>query len=355
MRRPWPRRPDRPRSSAARRSVGGTVWTVLALSLAAVGSTAVSALAAPTGVAGADPISDCSTTTGVIVVVDFAQSVYPGWPGTIERGCDGPLTTGAYALTRAGFTPPEGAPIGVADESGFVCRLVDPANDQEYPTAAEQDCLETPPANAYWSFWYAQAGDTSWNYSNQGAAGFEPTAGSVDAWVFGGESAGGQPPIPSPASLRATNPGPPPTVPPTVPPTAPPPTSPPPTPVTAAGSATPGVGAGATSGTTPPGRTGAGHSAPATVPGGSTTSPDGTTSKPGSAAKTNQSPSDGTGTGTGTGGHPSSGPRILNVTPSSAVAKPSAGSPLPFVLGAVVVAALAGSAGLVARRRRRAD
>jgi hypothetical protein len=323
--------------------VGGTLWTVLALGLAAVGSTAMAALAAPTGVAGAsaDPIADCSTTTGVIVVVDFAQSVYPDWPGTIERGCDGPLTTGAAALSWAGF-----APIGAANESSlFVCRLLDPADGQEYPTAAEQDCLETPPANAYWSFWYAQAGDTSWSYSNQGASYFEPAAGSVDAWVFGGQSAGGQPPIPSPASLRATNPGPPTTV----PPTAPPATSPSSPPVTAAGSPTPGVGAGATSSTTPPGRTGAGDSAPATVPAGSSTSPGGTTSKPGSAAKANQSTSDGTGT------QSSSGPKILNVTPSSAVAKPSAGSPLPFVLGAVVVAGLAGGAGLVARRRRRAD
>ena len=347
MRRPGPRRPDRLQSSAARPRVGGTVGTVLALALAAVGSTAVSALAAPTGVAGAtaDPIADCSTTTGVIVVVDFAQSVYPGWPGTIERGCDGPLTTGAGALSSAGF-----APIGAANESSlFVCRLLDPANGQEYPTSAQQACLDTPPANAYWSFWYSNPGpNTSWTYSNQGAADFEPIAGSVDAWVFGGESAGGQPPIPSPASLRATNPGPPATV----PATAPPPTVPPPTPVTAVGSSPPGAGAGATPGTSPPGRTEAGHSSPATVVPGSTTSPNGTTPKAGSVAK--ESPSPSTGTGTGTGGS-SSEPRILNVTPSSAVAKPSAGSPLPFVLGAVVVAGLAAGAGLVARRRRRAD
>jgi hypothetical protein len=326
-----------------------TLWTVLALGLAALGSTAVSSLAAPTSVAGADPIADCSTTTGVIVVVDFATSVYGDWPGTIERGCDGSLTTGAYALTRAGFTPPEGAPIGVAGESGFVCRLVDPANHQEYPTTAEQDCLETPPANAYWSFWYAQAGDTSWTYSNQGAADFEPAAGSVDAWVFGGQSAGGQPPIPSPTSLRATNQGPPVTA----PVAAPPATNSPSTPVTAAGSPPPGAGGGTTSGTTQPGRTGAGHSTPTSVAPGSTRSPDGTTPEAGPVSRDSQSPS--TGTGTGTGGPSSSGPRILNVTPSSAVAKTSAGSPLPFVLGAVVVAGLAGAAGVVAWRRRETD
>jgi hypothetical protein len=322
--------------------VGGTVWTVLALGLAAVGSTAVSALAAPTGVAGADPIADCSTTTGVIVVVDFSP-----WDGAIERGCDGSLTTGYDALQRAGFTTTGTEQEGAA----FVCRILDPANGVAEPPATEDPCVSTPPANAYWSFWYAPAGDTTtWQYSQQGAMDFEPTAGSTDAWVFGGDN----PPTVLPKAVQATNVGPTGTTPPP-PPTSPSPTSAPSAP-TSVGGSTSGTGPGST----PSGAPGSSHTASSSssVPRGSTTTSTTTTKgtvRPGGTAGSGGSPSPSTGAGSGSRAQSSSEPRILNVTPSSAVAHPSAGSPLPFVLGAVVVAGLAGGAGLVARRRRRAD
>ena len=98
--------------------------------------------------AGADPTVDCST--GVIVAVDFAT-----WAGTINTVCDaGTLpATAAYALQTAGFNPVGVAGYGLA----FICQIGSDPPDDSLPA--------TPPANAYWSFWYADAGNNTWTYS----------------------------------------------------------------------------------------------------------------------------------------------------------------------------------------------
>jgi hypothetical protein len=51
--------------------------------------------------------------------------------------------------------------------------------------------VQTPPASAYWAFWEARPGQTTWTYSQQGAVGYHPAPGSVSLWVFGGTSLGG--------------------------------------------------------------------------------------------------------------------------------------------------------------------
>ena len=139
--------------------------------------------------AAADPIGNCSTTVGVIVVVDFSP-----WGGKIERGCDIALTTGYAALHVAGFTTAGDDQDGPA----FICRI-----DNE-PSPSQDSCVNTPPASAYWSYWHADAGQTTWAYSDEGAMSYKPPPGSVDVWVFGATNvsgADGSPPF-SPSQAR---------------------------------------------------------------------------------------------------------------------------------------------------------
>ena len=134
-------------------------------------------LVAPTPMAGADPTVDCSA--GVVVAVNYAT-----WSGPIDTVCDaGTLpATAAYALQTARFNPVGVTSYGLA----FICQIGgDPPDDS---------CQSTPPANAYWSLWYADSGNNSWTYSTVGAMGLEPQAGSVEYWVFGGASGAVQPP-----------------------------------------------------------------------------------------------------------------------------------------------------------------
>ena len=122
----------------------------------------------PAAPAGADPAVNCST--GVIVAADFSP-----WGGNINSVCDASLpATAAEALVDAKFDPNGVAGYGLA----FICQIAgDPPDDT---------CATTPPADAYWAFWYADAGHDTWTYSQSGAMSLEPAAGSVEAWVFGG-------------------------------------------------------------------------------------------------------------------------------------------------------------------------
>jgi hypothetical protein len=298
---------------------------------------ALSALAATAGSvvlqspAGADPIGDCSTTTGEIVAVDFSA-----WGGDIERGCDAVLTTGYAALHRAGFTTAGDAQDGDA----FICRIDDK------PPPKQQSCGTTPPADAYWSYWHADVGQDTWTYSQQGAMGYHPPPGSVDAWTFGStdiDGTTGQPTF-SPESVRATN--------------------------TSGSGTTTTTTTSAPAGTTPPGTTPPGtvpgHSpTPSTTPtgapppvvrGSSSTTEDTdtggaqhsrtTTTEPGStAATTTLAP-----TPAPTGGTPHT--KIVDAAPV-ATNRQSAGSAAPALVGTAIVLVLAAVAGVVAWRRRR--
>jgi hypothetical protein len=290
--------------------------------------------------AAADPIPECSTTSGVIVVVDFAP-----WGGNIVRGCDSTLTTGYDALHQAGFTTAGDDHDGPA----FICRI---DND---PPASQDPCITTPPTSAYWSYWHADVGQNTWSYSQQGAMSYQPPPGSVDAWVFGAGNVAGTTGLPSftPDQVRANNVGPPTTT-----------TTAPTTTSTTTSSGGGGSSPSAISTPSGPGSTSHGGSVSSTGSGSrspisknvattttTTTSNSGTsTSTPGDKTK----PVSG---GSGkSGGATGSSPKIVKIVNASATMakQPSAGSPLPFVLGAVVVVALFGGATAVALRRRRA-
>jgi hypothetical protein len=139
---------------------------------------------AGTAAAAARPLNACSTTSGVILAVDFGP-----WGGPLLRACGSTPTT-AYAQLNQGGWHSAGT---VHDGPGFICRIAYSGyrHDAQYPTPAQQSCVATPPAGAYWAFWQAGPGQTSWTYSQYGAAGYRPAPGSISLWVFGGTNLGG--------------------------------------------------------------------------------------------------------------------------------------------------------------------
>jgi hypothetical protein len=149
--------------------------------------------------AAARPLSDCTATAGVMLAVDFGP-----WAGPLLRSCGSTPTSGYAQLNQGGWHT-----AGTEhDGPGFVCRIGYSGyrHDAQYPTAAQQPCLQTPPASAYWAFWQAGPGQTSWTYSQSGAVGYNPAPGSISLWVFGGTNLGGTAgsavPKISPQSLR---------------------------------------------------------------------------------------------------------------------------------------------------------
>ena len=301
-----------------------------------LGPATVAAPATPAPV-GAGTVASCSA--GVIVAADFSH-----WGGDINSVCDAALPeNAAVALQDAKFDPTGVAGVGLA----FICQIAGfPPHDP---------CTSTPPADAYWSFWYALAGQNTWTYSQSGAMNLAPSAGSVEAWVFGGNT-GASPPsaFPSPNSIRAatvrvvqTTPT---TTSPTSQPTQP---SVPASTRPATGTTSPAPGAGPTDG---------GQATHAGGPAGGSPS-DPTTDHPSDPSTTTAA----TGTTKPAAGraHPSAGavratargtttPRIVNAAPAVAVPPPP-NSPLPFVIGGFAVAVLAAAGSVVAWRRRRAD
>jgi len=185
---------------------GRSRWSaVLVRRAAAAAAGAVAVLAAVTGAsagpagATARPLADCTATSGVIVAVDFAH-----WGGPIMRSCGTTPTTG-YALLNQGGWDTAGTEH---DGPGFICRIGYSGyqHGTQYPTPAQQACVQTPPASAYWALWQAGPGQDSWAYSQEGAQSYHPRPGSVSLWVFGGTNlagtVGSAVPAISPDSLR---------------------------------------------------------------------------------------------------------------------------------------------------------
>ncbi len=145
-------------------------------------------VAAPSSASAAD----CTTETGVLVVVDFGD-------GRVQSGCaSGNPASGEGATTAAGFALAHNA-------SGLICRVA------SYPA----DCPASPPFDAYWSFWHstqrADGSYTGWVFARVGAAAWDPPAGSVQGWRFGGGGAVAPAHRSSPPAAPAPSPTPTPT------------------------------------------------------------------------------------------------------------------------------------------------
>jgi hypothetical protein len=302
------------------------LWGGAAAVLAA-GSALVSAPAP----ARADPISSCTTTSGVIVAVDFSH-----WGGNIQRGCDASPTTGYAALHEAGFST-----AGTQhDGAGFICRI------DNYPAPSDEACVVTPPASAYWSYWHANAGQSSWSYSQLGAQSYKPKPGSVDAWVFGATNLSGTSGGPSftPDQVRAKNAAVVQTAP-TVKASATPTRKPTKKPTKKAASTPMHTATAAPS---------AGHSA--TASGSATSSPSAvpSASASGSTSSTrSQASSATTSTGSSTPSASTSGPAIVDNDGTRAASATTSGSGTPWpTIGGIALIVVVGGAAVVAARRR---
>ncbi|MFE3936197.1 hypothetical protein ACFXPJ_21110, partial [Streptomyces goshikiensis] len=154
------------------------------------------------GPAGAAPqaMGQCTTSSGVVLAVDFSH-----WGGPVYRSCGTTPTTGYELLNQGGW-----ATTGTGhDGPAFICRIGYSGHQggKQYPTPQQDDCVLTPPASAYWSYWHANPGQNTWEYSQLGAMLYKPKPGSVDLWIFGGtniEGTEGKPTV-TPDQLRAHN------------------------------------------------------------------------------------------------------------------------------------------------------
>ncbi|HEY5032656.1 MAG TPA: hypothetical protein VIJ54_09295 [Actinomycetes bacterium] len=126
----------------------------------------------------------CPGKTGVTVAVDMTAF----GKGVKVRCAPGAPATGIAALQQAGFTPKGTVQSGL----GFVCRI------NGLPTVAQQACITTPPVTAYWSYYHALAGATTWSYSTLGPLSYKPPQGSIEAWAFGASAK----PSKTPAQVR---------------------------------------------------------------------------------------------------------------------------------------------------------
>ncbi|NED93161.1 hypothetical protein G3I76_75615 [Streptomyces sp. SID11233] len=172
----------------------GQAATALLVSAAALTATAPPAAADP------QAMGRCTTTSGVVLAVDFSH-----WGGPVYRSCGTTPTTGYELLNQGGWRTTGTGHDGPA----FICRIgySGQQNGKQYPTPQQDDCVLTPPASAYWSYWHADPGASDWEYSQLGAMLYKPKPGSVDLWIFGGTDIGGTKGRPqfTPDQLRARN------------------------------------------------------------------------------------------------------------------------------------------------------
>ncbi|MGE7385203.1 hypothetical protein ACQKM2_06885 [Streptomyces sp. NPDC004126] len=299
----------------------------LARTAAALGMT-VAAFAATAAPAGAAPqaMGQCTTSSGVVLAVDFSH-----WGGPVYRSCGTTPTTGYELLNQGGW-----ATTGTGhDGPAFICRIGYSGHQggRQYPTPQQDDCVLTPPASAYWSYWHANPGQNTWEYSQLGAMLYKPKPGSVDLWIFGGtniEGTEGKPTV-TPDQLRAHN---------TKPTGAPAPQD-----TRTAEPLPPNVNTGPRPENPPP-------AAPATTPPPSATAPE--SPSPSASPSESITPTPSASAPAAAAAAPAPGPQVVEAAPA-ADAEHDAGSYLPAVATGALVLLIGAAAVFAARRRRRTE
>jgi len=169
-------------------SPGRIAWALLAAGglVAALLAPGAPAVAAPSV-----PAAACPTGTGVTVVVDFGTL----GGGTQIRCVTEPVSTGFEALTKAGFTV-----AGTTRFPAMLCRI------DGKPSAAQESCVNAPPAHRYWAYWTASRLGGTWSYNDVGAGNRTPVPGSVEGWGFsdGCRRTPGSGPCSAPATTTTT-------------------------------------------------------------------------------------------------------------------------------------------------------
>ncbi|MGW3439223.1 hypothetical protein ACWDB3_18810 [Streptomyces bacillaris] len=316
--------------SRLRRAVGHAV-AALGLAGAALLAPAAPAAAAP------QPIGQCTTSSGVVLAVDFSH-----WGGPVYRSCGTTPTTGYELLNQGGWRTTGTGHDGPA----FICRIGYSGHQdgRQYPTPQQEDCVLTPPASAYWSYWHANPGQNTWEYSQLGAMSYRPRPGSVDLWIFGGTDIGGTKgrPTLTPNQLRAHN-----TRPTGGDPAPQPPPKPKPQPDPVRTTEQPGDGAPAapppppTTAPAPPSPSASASTSPSASPSGS----------PSPSPSVSASPSASAGEAVAA---PGGEAKVVDAAPAPD-AEHDSGSVVPLAATAGLVAVIGGAAVFAAKRRRRAE
>lgn len=155
-----------------------------------------------TGAHGA-PVSGeghCTDDDSVTVVVDFQELDHPTIIRCVSGLPDG--ATGYDALVAALGQPPTGT---IKDGPGFVCRIDGrPAADDDLViggSAYREDCVLTPPREAFWSYWHASNGE-EWSYASFGIANRAVTPGSFEGWSYALNRSEDSPPAPRVSPTR---------------------------------------------------------------------------------------------------------------------------------------------------------
>lgn len=141
------------------RAAAVTVVTAAGAALPCVPGATAPAVAAADG---------CADGHGVTVVVDFHQLDHHD-----VRSCvpDGGGRDAAQLLDEAGLTLTD-----VQRQPGFLCRVDGlPADDP---------CVNTPPAGAYWSLWWSDGSSDRWSYSTVMASSLEVPDGGLVGLVW---------------------------------------------------------------------------------------------------------------------------------------------------------------------------
>jgi len=141
--------------------------------------------------AGTHAGTSCGSGHGVTVVVDFHQLDHRD-----VRSCvpDGGGQDAARLLREAG--------LGLTDvqrQPGFVCRVDGlPADDP---------CVNTPPASAYWSLWWSDGSSGQWSYSTVMASSLQVPDGGLVGLVWDQASGDLRPAVaPGSSAARAATP-----------------------------------------------------------------------------------------------------------------------------------------------------
>jgi hypothetical protein len=173
------------------------------------------------GVPGPAQAATCATAHGVTVVVDFHQL-----GGGVQTACD-PGGGGSHASTQ--LTDVGHVLTYAQRQPGFVCRVDgSPSSDP---------CVNTSPADAYWSVWWSDGKSGQWSFSSQGVGSLTVPEGGYVALSWQGGSSKAAPRVAPQAHPTASpSPTPSPTHAPSSP-TSHPTTAPPATPTSAAATA----------------------------------------------------------------------------------------------------------------------
>jgi hypothetical protein len=115
----------------------------------------------------------CSSAGGVSVAVDFHEL-----GGGAQTACvaDGGGRSATSLLTSAGFVLSY-----VQRQPGFVCRV--------NGAPADDPCVNTPAADAYWGLWWSDGRSGSWTYATTAAGSLKVPKGGYVAFSWNGSAA----------------------------------------------------------------------------------------------------------------------------------------------------------------------